>query len=310
MQINLTKERNAMISARKRANDQLSAWIIKQVDGLKSKGFSEDQAIAKLGNKIDEWSAENDRIASGERIMSKMNGAGSQRGYDDSAEAETKAVRGPLSPLHIPESEYRGLFEAAKKRLPSYRIDTKGAFAESSFTSGNLPPILMPQLTLDLPYEPDRAFSHFTQLTAPEARAVEYLQHTGNTNPAAAVAELGTKPDLGVEVTTVTTPFVKIAAIASASTELLQDSFGVFMKWLPQELQRAIIDAETNEVVNGSGSSPHMLGLLNVSGTLSRAIGSDSPVDCAAQVRVILWALGATAITVVMFVLALMGVIR
>ena len=31
---------------------------------------------------------------------------------------------------------------------------------------------------------------------------------------------------------------------------------------------------------------------------------------CGVQVRVILWALGATAVTVVMFVLALMGVIR
>jgi HK97 family phage major capsid protein len=133
----------------------------------------------------------------------------------------------------------------------------------------------MPQLFLDLPYEPDRAFSHFKQLTAPEARAVEYIQHTGNTNPAAAVAELGTKPDLGMELTTVTTPFVKIAAIASASTEVLQDE-RAFMQWIPMELQRAIIDAETNEVVNGNGTGPNMLGLLNTSGVLTRALGSDT----------------------------------
>jgi hypothetical protein len=92
--------------------------------------------------------------------------------------------------------------------LPGECQPVKGAFAESSFASGNLPPILLPQMSFDLPYEPDRAFAHFTQLTAPEARAVEYLQHTGNTNPAAAVAELGVNPDLGVELTTVTTPFV------------------------------------------------------------------------------------------------------
>ena len=42
---------------------------------------------------------------------------------------------------------------------------------------------------------------------------------------------------------------------------------------------RAARDARTNEVLNGSGSSPHMLGLLNTENTLTRAVGSDTPVD-------------------------------
>jgi HK97 family phage major capsid protein len=116
-------------------------------------------------------------------------------------------------------------------------------------------------------------------MPAPESVAVEYLQHTGNTNPAAPVAELGVKPDLGMQLTTVTTPYVKIAALASVSMEALQE-FEAFLQWVPRELQRAVIDCETNEVVNGSGTAPHMRGLLNTSGTLTRAIGSDTPVDC------------------------------
>jgi HK97 family phage major capsid protein len=48
---------------------------------------------------------------------------------------------------------------------------------------------------------------------------------------------------------------------------------------------RAVIDAETNEIVNGNGTAPHQLGLLNVSGTLSRVFPTSgsavlTPLDC------------------------------
>ncbi len=199
----------------------------------------------------------------------------------DGSALETKAVTSKVvSPLRVPVAEYKGLYEAVTRKLPSYRIDcnhfdvsTKAAFSESSFASGNLPPELMPGLSLDLPYEPDRAFELFKQMTAPPARAVEYIQHTGNTNPAAVVAELGVKPDLGMQLTTVTTPFVKIAALASVSMEALQD-FAAFTTWVPHEIQRALIEAETNWVINGSGT-----GLLNVSGVLTRSMGTDTPID-------------------------------
>ena len=67
------------------------------------------------------------------------------------------------------------------------------------------------------------------------------------------MAELGTKPDLGTELTTITTSFTKIAALASFSMEALQD-FDYFQQIVPHELFAAIINAETDEVVNGSGS--------------------------------------------------------
>ena len=111
--------------------------------------------------------------------------------------ADTKAVGRQPSVLDIPEREYKGLFDAVQKRQPSYRIDTKAPFGEGSFTSGGLPPVLMPQLTQQLPYEPDDVFDHLIQMAAPQASSVEWLSHTGNTNPAAATAELTEKPDLG-----------------------------------------------------------------------------------------------------------------
>lgn len=202
---------------------------------------------------------------------------GSLRGVD--ALAENKAVGCAPSPLHISVDDYKSLWEATKKRLPSFRLETKAPFGESNFVSGGLPPALLPQQTLQLPYEPDRPFEHFKVQAAPNASAVEYLQHVGNANPAAAVAELGTKPDLGMEWTTVTTSFTKIAALASFSMEALQD-FDYFQQIVPVELFAAIVNAESNEVINGSGSAPHMVGILNQPNILTRAIGSDTPVDC------------------------------
>ena len=280
----------AQIESREKTLGEEAKRIIARDQDCVAKG-NPDVTRKAVDKEIDAWTDKWEDLA-WERKRFEANkwakvagSAGNAAGYD--GELTTKAVGKTVSPLQIPVSEYRGLYEATKKRLPSYRIDcssfadsisTKAPFAESGFTAGNLPATLLPELSLDLPYEPNRAFAEFKQMMAPESRAVEYLQHTGNTNPAAAVAELGTKPDLGMILTTVTTPYVKIAALASVSMEALQD-FSAFMQWVPHELFNALVDAETNQVLNGTGS-PQMLGILNSSGTLTRAIGSDTPIDC------------------------------
>jgi HK97 family phage major capsid protein len=42
---------------------------------------------------------------------------------------------------------------------------------------------------------------------------------------------------------------------------------------------RALIDAETNPVVNGDGTGVNMTGILNTSGLLTRPMGTDTPID-------------------------------
>lgn len=233
------------------------------------------------------WLAEHEQFnaeKTGSANAAALRGFGNAKGYDCPTTADTKVLRRQPSVLDIPEKEYKGLFEAVQRKLPSYRIDvsnvtTKAPFGEGSFSSGSLPPVLQPQLTQQLPYELDDIFDHLIQTAAPEASSVAWLQHIGNANPAAAVAELTAKPDLGMQLTEQSTKFTKIAALASFSTESIQD-FSYFMQFVPAEMFRAARDARTNEVLNGSGSSPHMLGLLNTENTLTRAIGSDTPVDC------------------------------
>jgi hypothetical protein len=225
---------------------------------------------------IKNWLAESERIKADKdnAVMAAM------KGYGATSETETKVVNAAASPLHIPASEWRGMFEAVQKRLPSYSISvgdvtTKAPFGEGNFTSGTLPPILLPQNTLQLPYEPDRLLDHFIQQAAPIGPGVEWIAHTGNTLPANVVNELAQKPDLGMLLTTHTASWVKIAALCSISMEISED-FQHFMQFVPNEIYRAIIDAETNAFVN-SVSNP--VGLLNVSGTLTRAVGADTNID-------------------------------
>jgi hypothetical protein len=218
----------------------------------------------------------------GNNIMSnKLIDSGSQSGVKTATTVGAKARSVTPSPLTFSEAQYKGLFEAVKHKQP-FRLEavetkTGDAFGEGSFTSGTLPPILLPQNTLELAYEPDRLLDHFINQAAPIGPGVEWVAHTGNQNPASQVGELADKPDLGLQLTTHTASWVKIAATATISMEIAAD-FAVFMKFVPSELFRAIVDAETDYFVNNGTN-----GLLNVSGVLTRSVGSDTNIDALAK---------------------------
>jgi hypothetical protein len=282
------------IAARKRANDQVGADLQKRITAVQAKGNPE-ALVRSIEPDFKAWKSEHDFLVNEKAKADNADAMMRRMGGNFGAAADTKSVSNSqlISPMSVPASAYEGLFEAVKKRLPSYRMEfdgvnvkamsaggvsTKAPFSESSFTSGGLPPVLMPGLTQSLAYEPDRMFAHFIQTPTPAASSVEYIVHTGNTLPAAPVPELGQKPDLGMILTTRTTPFTKIAALASISMEAMQD-FPAFVSWVPQELQHALFDSETNQVVNGNGTSPNMLGLLNTPGVLTRSVGSDTNID-------------------------------
>ena len=99
----------------------------------------------------------------------------------------------------ISEGQWHDLYLAAKSRMPSYRVEvgqksfldtvnTKAALTEGAF--GGLPPVIRPEYTQPLPYEPDRIFDHFIG-AAMDSQSIEYLVHYGNVNPAAVVGRRG-----------------------------------------------------------------------------------------------------------------------
>ena len=175
-----------------------------------------------------------------ERQSKRFDGSRSADNPDTSI--ATKAVGGRVelpSPSRMSTDEWRDAFECATQKK-NFRAELKTKAAISGI---GLPAVADPSLTLGLGYEPDRLFAHLPS-KAVDYPTVEYYSHTSNTNPAAVVAELGQKPDLGMVLTPKTATVTKIAALASASLEALTD-FETFVQFIPTELTRAVVDAET-----------------------------------------------------------------
>ena len=81
------------------------------------------------------------------------------------------------------------------------------------------------------------------------------------------------KTDLGQQWDTASAIPIKLAALSSVTMEALTD-FSYFQNWIPRELQRALIDLESNQIANGSGATgdlPGMTGFFNTAGTLTRS---------------------------------------
>lgn len=224
------------------------------------------------------------------------------RGFDEPGfSPQTKGFGPrPRSPLEVTHEQLKALHHASQNGTP-FRVEIGQKHLESAFmgdvetkatapvaetgTGGvNLPSIMMPTRAMGLPYEPTRfaACLQGAMMTGPSAA---YLEHTGNTNEATGVAELGTKTDLGPTIKEKIIKPQKIAGLISVSWEASMD-YQDFAAWLPTELQRSVINAESNYLLNagvsGGPSGAAFTGILAASGTLTRAVdttNSEKPLD-------------------------------
>jgi hypothetical protein len=172
-------------------------------------------------------------------------------------------------------------------------ITTQSAVLESGIGggfSGNLPPVQTPY-AVGLGYEPTRIASLLPGASMPGPSA-SWLSHTANAAEVAGVAEGGTKGDIGPTVVENQVKPQKIAGLVSTSLEAWQDTSGygegALASWLPQELTRSLINAESEFLLTATTAGTNSYsgptnatfdGVLNVSGTLTRAVGSDTALD-------------------------------
>ncbi|GBE64208.1 hypothetical protein MFM001_06700 [Mycobacterium sp. MFM001] len=163
-------------------------------------------------------------------------------------------------------------------------IHTKSATAESALVNGPLPGIMMPNRFISLPYEPTRIASYLPA-AAMDGPSSYWLQHTSNAAEANGVAELGSKPDLGMTFTENKVLPQKLAGQASVSMEFNMD-YPELGGWMQAELQRSLINQENNYILNagapGGPTGAAFTGLLGVSGTLTQDATGTNGLDAIA----------------------------
>ena len=204
------------------------------------------------------------------------------------------------SPMDLTPQQLSGLMHAAQHKTPysveiqpkSFRagVQTKAAVTESGIGGsfgGQLPPV-QSLYAVGLGYEPTRVADLLPGAAMPGPSAT-WLTHASNTNEAGIAAEGATKVDLGPSIAEHQVIPTKIAATVTTTLEAWQDTEkygeGQFSQWLPVELTRSLINEESSVLLNavsGTGNATFN-GILQTSGTLTRAQGSDSPLDCLAK---------------------------
>jgi HK97 family phage major capsid protein len=204
------------------------------------------------------------------------------------------------SPMDMTAQQVQGLMDAAQARTPysieikpkSFRegIQTKAAVTEAGIGGsfgGQLPPV-QSLYAVGLGYEPTRIADLLPGAQMPGPSAT-WLTHVSNTNEAGIAAEGTSKVDLGSVIAEHQVVPTKIAGTATVTLEAWQDTEkygeGSFAQWLPTELTRSLINEESSvllSAVNGTGGATFS-GILNTAGTLTRSMGTDSPLDCLAK---------------------------
>jgi HK97 family phage major capsid protein len=108
--------------------------------------------------------------------------------------------------------------------------------------------------------------------------SIVYMEETTTTNLAAAVAEGAAKPESTLAFTEKNSPVRKIATVLPITDELISDE-PAMRAYVEARLRLFLQLAEETQLLTGSGVSPNLLGLYNVSGINTQAKGADPTPD-------------------------------
>lgn len=195
-----------------------------------------------------------------------------------------KATGRQLAPIGLPEVAVKALWDAMRSSS-SIEVKAAGDTTDLGGAPGLLPLRVPPLLTI---HEPTRLADHIPA-RAVGAPVIEYVEVTGSEVPAG-VAALVTapgalKPAIHLLSAVRTTTVTKIAALMKLMDESTQD-FPTFMQIVSSELNRVVIDAENQQLLNGLGTLGSIKGLNTYvagDGVIVRPKATDSRIDALEQ---------------------------
>jgi Phage capsid family len=213
----------------------------------------------------------------------------------------------PQNPINLTPAQAHTLEMAAKARMPitmevgvpggieerfASGVITKSPVLESGIGggfTGNLPPVQSPY-AVGIGYEPTRVASWLAAAAMPGPSAT-WITHTANASEVTGIGEATAAADISPTVIEAQAKPQKLMGVVSTSLEAWYDTEafgeGALGSWLQVELQRSLVNTASNYIIgaNSSGypSGSAFNGLLATSGTLTRSVGTDTPLDSIAK---------------------------
>jgi HK97 family phage major capsid protein len=228
--------------------------------------------------KIDGAAGDANLMAEIERLTGVMH----QAAADGNRAREARELRS-LGQQFISDPAYRAFIKAGGHRGTSAWASPAVELHATTLSeaAGSAGPLILPD------YQPGIVPLLFKRLVvadliAPgttQSNLISYMKETTFTNAAAAVAEGGLKPESALVFAAATSAVQKIAHWIPVTEEMLED-FEQTASIIDARLRLGLALVEEDQLLNGNGTPPNILGLMNLAGlTAAQARGTDTNAD-------------------------------
>lgn len=250
----------------KKRNEELTE-LGKEVEALIS--------MAEIAKGIDDMRKEAQRVAGGPPAPGSNGGKGEQRSVVKSlgqmfVESQTfkkfskVGNDGPASEIELNEDQMKSFgWDVEGKTL----LNETGFAPESTRTGLILPGVLRRPVVADL-----------IPGGGTNQNAIKYMEETTTTNATAAVAEGGDKPESALAFTERSSNVRKLATVLPVTDELFEDE-PAMRAYVEARLRLFLELTEETQLISGNGTAPNLRGMLNISGILTQAKGTDPVPD-------------------------------
>lgn len=212
---------------------------------------------------IKKWTEELADLEHVDELRKKLNAAG---GATDASPADESVVGKSIGEQFTSSAGFKNATKGSRYSTGAVELSgvaTKATFTEAAGAAGLIVPT----------YQTNVVETLFRRLViadlypggAISSPTLIYPKESSVTNAAAAVAEGGAKPGSDLNVVQVTEKLTKIATTLKVSDETLED-IPATQAYINGRLTLFVKLTEEDEILNGSGTAPHMRGLLNRSG--------------------------------------------